>query len=144
MTNFSLQLSNEQQRFLRFSLVGVIGTTLDFSILTLLKLAGLSTLTANSISFTAGLLNNFTLNRAWTFREQRNEAWGTQLAQFALVSLAGLALNNAILLALEGWFAGTLGAATWAYLPAKAVATVCVLFWNYFANRRWTFRPESA
>ncbi len=26
------------------------------------------------------------------------------------------------------------------YLPAKALATGLVLFWNYFANRFWTFR----
>jgi putative flippase GtrA len=144
MTSIDISLTDEQQRFLRFSIVGALGTVLDFSLLTALKLTGMATFAANSLSFTAGLLNNYTLNRLWTFRDQRNEAWATQLAQFALVSLVGLALNNAILLASESWFAGVLDSATWAYLPAKAMATLCVLFWNYLANRKWTFRPHEA
>lgn len=25
-------------------------------------------------------------------------------------------------------------------LPAKVIATGAVVFWNYFANRKWTFK----
>lgn len=52
--------NKEIERFSRFLTVGAVGTLLDFSLLTLLKLAGLPTLLANSLSFTAGLVNNFT------------------------------------------------------------------------------------
>ncbi|MEN9562159.1 MAG: hypothetical protein RIR73_403, partial [Chloroflexota bacterium] len=122
---------NEVTRFTRFLTVGAVGTLLDFSILTLLKLAGLPTLFSNSISFTAGLLNNFTWNRLWTFGDAVNADWRKQLAQFTLVSLVGLALNNMIVLSLEGLFSNWL-AAQWAYLPAKVIATGVVVFWNYF------------
>ncbi len=70
MATFSITTSNKEvQRFSRFLAVGAVGTILDFSLLTVLKLAGLPTIFANSLSFTAGLLNNFTWNRLWTFND---------------------------------------------------------------------------
>jgi putative flippase GtrA len=113
---------------------------LDFSLLTLLKLAGLPTLLANSLSFTAGLVNNFTWNRLWTFGDVIQPDWRRQLVQFTAVSLVGLALNNLIVLSLEGIFGTMLGQPDWGYLPAKVIATGAVVFWNYFANRMWIFK----
>jgi len=131
--------SKEFHRFARFLTVGAVGTLLDFTLLTLLKLAGLPTLSANTLSFTAGLINNFTWNRLWTFRKTAHPDWRKQLAQFTLISLVGLGLNNLIVLSLEGTLGNFLGQPTWGYLPAKAIATGVVVFWNYFANRKWTF-----
>jgi putative flippase GtrA len=130
----------ELTRFARFLTVGAAGTLLDFGILTLLKLSGMPTLFANSLSFTAGLLNNFTWNRLWTFSDTVKTDWRKQLTQFTLVSLAGLAVNNLILLSLEGVLGSLLGQPQWGYLPAKVIATGVVVFWNYFANRMWTFK----
>lgn len=140
MATLTTPLPNKEiTRFARFLTVGALGTLIDFGILTVLKLAGLPTLLANSLSFTAGLLNNFTWNRLWTFADSVKANWRRQLAQFTLVSLVGLALNNLIVLSLEGVFSEWFGA-QWAYLPAKVIATGVVVFWNYFANRMWTFK----
>jgi len=49
----------EAARFLRFLCVGLAGTLLDFGLLALLKRAGLPTLAVNSLSFSAGVVNNF-------------------------------------------------------------------------------------
>lgn len=132
--------NKEIERFSRFLAVGAVGTLLDFSLLTLLKLAGLPTLLANSLSFTAGLVNNFTWNRLWTFGDVIQPDWRRQLVQFTAVSLVGLALNNLIVLSLEGIFGAMLNQPDWGYLPAKVIATGVVVFWNYFANRMWTFK----
>ncbi len=132
--------NKEIQRFSRFLAVGAVGTFLDFSLLTLLKLAGLPTLFANTFSFTAGLINNFTWNRLWTFHDATQADWRRQLVQFTMVSLVGLALNNAILLWLEMPLGQLLGQPAWGYVPAKVAATAVVVFWNYFANRKWTFK----
>ena len=141
MTAASHTFANKEiQRFSRFLTVGAIGTLLDFSLLTSLKLAGLPTLFANTFSFTAGLINNFTWNRLWTFHETVHLNWRRQLVQFTVVSLIGLALNNAILLSLESVLGSILGQPEWGYLPAKVIATGVVVFWNYFANRKWTFK----
>lgn len=143
MTLLSASLSNKElARFLRFLTVGAMGTALDFSILTLLKLAGLPTLVANSISFTAGLVNNFTLNRLWTFGDAIQSNWRRQLVQYAIVSLIGLTLNDLIVVSLESLMGAWLGQPDWGYLPAKVIATGVVVFWNYFANRMWTFKSQ--
>ena len=50
MAAFSVTSSSkEMERFGRFLAVGSVGTMLDFGLLTMLKLAGLPTLTANSL-----------------------------------------------------------------------------------------------
>lgn len=132
--------SKEIERFGRFLAVGSVGTMLDFGLLTLLKLAGLPTLAANSLSFIAGLANNFTWNRLWTFGDSVQPDWRRQLVQFAIISLVGLTLSNIIVLSLEGVLGSLFGHPAWGYLPAKVIATGVVVFWNYFANRRWTFK----
>jgi putative flippase GtrA len=132
--------SNEMTRFTRFLTVGALGTFLDFGLLTVFKLIGLPTLPANSLSFSAGVINNFTLNSRWTFADHRNGNRRAQFVQFLLVSLVGLAINNAIVFLLEAPFSTWSGDAAWAYAPAKLIATAVVVFWNYFANRSWTFR----
>jgi putative flippase GtrA len=129
----------ELTRFSRFLTVGAIGTALDFTVLTLLKLAGWPTLIANSFSFTTGLVNNFTLNRLWTFGDVQSD-WRKQLVQYTLISLVGLALNDLIVLSLEHVLGLMLRQPEFGYLPAKVIATGVVVFWNYFANRTWTFK----
>jgi len=132
--------SPELTRFARFLTVGALGTVLDFSLLAALKFAGLPTLLANSISFTAGVANNFTWNSLWTFADRRNGRWQARFLQFLLVSLIGLALNNAIVLLLETPLGALIGNTDLGYAPAKVIATGVVVFWNYFANRNWTFK----
>lgn len=60
----------ETTRFMRFALVGGTGTLVDFGLLFLLReVVGLPLLIANSLSYLAGVANNFTLNRLWTFND---------------------------------------------------------------------------
>jgi hypothetical protein len=40
----------------------------------------------------------------------------------------------------EGLLGAVLHQPEWGYLPAKVIATGVVVFWNYFANRKWTFK----
>jgi len=134
--------TRELGRFTRFLTVGAVGTFLDFSLLTLLKTLGLPTLLANSLSFTAGVINNLTWNRLWTFAYSKESDWRVQFASFALVSLIGLGLNNLIVFSLENPLGQLLGQLDYGYLPAKVIATGMVVFWNYFANRTWTFRKN--
>src|SRR5689334_23258117 len=118
--------SKEMERFSRFLSVGAVGTVLDFSLLTLLTLAGLPLLMANSLSFTVGLANNFTWNRLWTFGDSVQPDWHRQLTKFAMISLVGLALSNLIVLWLEGSLGIMFGHPSWGYLPAKVIATAAV------------------
>lgn len=134
----------EAERFSKFLVVGAIGFVIDFGTLTLLKeLVQLQTLIANTISFTMAVISNFTLNRYWTYPDSRDKNLTSQLGQFAIVSIIGLVINNTLLLLLESPFDSLLTASDLlvgrGYIPAKAIATVVVLFWNFFVNRYWTY-----
>lgn len=150
----------EAERFIKFLFVGTWGFILDFGTLTFLvevvkvpelveELTPFSStvglIFANTISFSLAVVSNFTLNRYWTYPESRGKRKRVQLPQFTVVSVIGLILNNFILAVLHTPFDAVLAqlsavpASIDGYVPAKMVATVVVLFWNFFVNRFWTY-----
>jgi len=149
----------EAERFTKFLLVGTWGFIVDFGTLTfLVEVVGLPELVAentslsatvglvlaNTVSFSLAVISNFTLNRYWTYPESRSKRKRVQLPQFALVSIIGLFLSNAILAATTPLYDTLLigisnPQVVAGYIPAKMTATVVVLFWNFFANRYWTY-----
>lgn len=140
--------AKEAERFFKFLVVGTIGFVVDFGTLGVLKeLVGLPTLVANTISFSAAVVSNFTLNRFWTYPDSRGKKISSQIGQFAVVSVIGLIINNGILALLESPFDAILADVTQTslkgYIPAKVLATIVVLFWNFFVNRYWTYNDVS-
>ena len=134
------QNRKELVRFVKFATVGSIGAVVDFSVLNLAhKVFGLPLVVSNTLSFSLAVLSNFTWNRLWTFPESRTRPIRSQLPQFALVNVIGLAINNLILVGLHAFFSHYIPD-PWDYNLAKAVAIVIVLFWNFGANRLWTYR----
>jgi len=152
--------TKEAVRFAKFMVVGTLGFIIDFGMLTILiEIVDLPTLVAentqfseqtgfilaNTISFTLAVVSNFSFNRYWTYPESRSRRKRVQLPQFALVSSVGLLLNNVIFAATTPIFNQILETLTFipigieGYIPAKMLATVGVMFWNYFVNRYWTF-----
>ncbi|MGC8879328.1 MAG: GtrA family protein [Anaerolineae bacterium] len=134
------QNRKELVRFVKFATVGSIGAVVDFSVLNLAhKVFDLPLVVSNTLSFSLAVLSNFTWNRLWTFPESRTRPIRSQLPQFALVNVIGLAINNLILVSLHALFSHYIPD-PWDYNLAKAVAIVIVLFWNFGANRLWTYR----
>ncbi len=135
----------EAERFFKFLVVGTVGFVVDFGTLTfLVEVMGFIPVVANTFSFSLAVLSNFTLNRYWTYPDSRSKRRRIQLLQFGVVSVIGLAINNGILVLLQGPFDLLLDAlhapaALSGYIPAKMVGTVVVLFWNFFINRYWTY-----
>lgn len=133
-----LAANKDVGHFLKFAVVGVSGTVVDFVVLTLLvKAFGMPLIIANTISYSVGVVNNFLLNRFWTFSESRSKPVVTQFIQFAIINVIALILSDLIVAGLEGILRPTLQGN--AYLAAKLVATILVFFWNFFANRLWTY-----
>ena len=85
----------------RFVMVGLLGTLLDIGLFTLLRVRiGMPTLAANTIWYSAGIVNNYVLHRRWTYADRPRKALGAQFSQFAAVSLSALLLNNLLVLLL--------------------------------------------
>ncbi len=128
----------EITRFLKFAVVGTIGAVVDFGILNLgIQVFGLAKWLANTFSFSAAVVSNFTWNRFWTYPESRSEPLLRQLGQFALVNLVGYAINQVVFLSLDRYVFAEWG--VWGYNVSKAIAIGVVLFWNFGVNRVWTY-----
>ena len=102
---------------------------------------------AGTISFLAAILSNFMWNRYWTYPDSRDKSPRRQFAMFFVVSLVGIIIRLPIITFLHGpltqLFALVPSLEPFAVLlgdnAALAVAVVVVMFWNFFANRYWTY-----
>ena len=141
----------ERSRFFRFAVVGVIGAIIDFGLANLLTRAfHIPLVIAGTISFIAAILSNFTWNRYWTYPDSRTKPVARQLVQFGIISVMGLVIRVPLLYFLEPVMenlAAALGLGFPPILDSKAIgdnitlaiAVVIVMFWNFFANRYWTY-----
>jgi putative flippase GtrA len=140
---------NERIRFLRFAVVGTIGAMVDFLVFNQLNSTfNIAAVIASMLSFLAALTSNFILNRYWTYPDSRSKSLKSQLAQYGLVNLVGLAIRTPVFLFAANSFATLIGAmdnplsldpTLLAHNLALATAIVVVLFWNFFVNRYWTY-----
>ena len=146
-------LSNpqERRRFIRFSIVGISGTVIDFGIFNILiQLLNNHPVIAKIVSFSIAVFNNYLWNRLWTYPESRNHPFLKQITQFLIVSVIGLFINTLIFSLsykplinfAERFLANEFipSSTVIGHNLAAIIATLVVLFWNYFANRYWTFR----
>ncbi len=139
----------ERSRFLRFAIVGAVGSLIDFGVMNLLThFVHMPLVEAGSISFICAVLSNFLWNRLWTYPDSRSRPFLQQLGMFFLVNLAGIGIRIPILHYVEpplvNFFARTSGlSAGQSSLLAKnatlALAIGTVMLWNYFINRYWTY-----
>jgi putative flippase GtrA len=149
---FARSNRKEVKRFAKFATVGAAGAFTHFTIVNVLvQLVGLAERTANPFGFAAAVIQNFALNRRWTFPESRQRHAGRQLVQFVIVSVVGLMINQIVFVIvhhlLEPYWIALLGQErlghALSYNFALAVAIGVVLFWNFTANRLWTYRGLS-
>ena len=119
-------------RFLRFCVVGVSGTIIDFGLTWFCKeKLHIPKFIANSIGFVVAATNNYILNRIWTWGST-NEMVGVEYAKFFTVSLIGLGINTLILYILNEKLKVN-------FYISKVFATGVVMIWNFLANNFFTF-----
>ena len=134
------RLQESSKQFVKFAVVGATGTVVNLVVLksTLFlwgSLVGDPTFAveifASGLAFCVAVVNNYLLNRWWTFRATGNFA--VQALKFFVVSVAGLGLNE-----LAFWvFRGQLGIDV---LISQGLAILCVLPFNFTVNKLWSFR----
>lgn len=145
-----LTSKKERIRFLKFALVGLTGTVVDFGVMNLLRLVvGLPLVWAQGISFIAAVINNFLWNRLWTYPESRDQGATWQLIQFIIINIIGITIRTPLISWLDQVLMNMLGK-IYLNLPvedyilsqnlALAISISIIMLWNYFANRYWTFR----
>jgi putative flippase GtrA len=120
------------EQLAKFCVVGASGYVVNLAVYTvLLRGAGLHYAPAAIVSFLVAVTNNYTWNRAWTFRGARGHVV-LQGLRFLVVSSLALGANLVVLSILV-W----LGVDE---VLAQAIAIVLVTPVNFVGNKLWSFR----
>lgn len=142
------RLSRKAKILVKFSLVGLIGTTVDFFFYKVfINSLGFNPATAKGMSAEVGIINNFFLNNYWTFRYRKTKTnlW-TKLGIFNLVSLGGLIIAVLIVKFLHNIYGDG-----FIYLLNRPIAynnfyffaTIPpVMVWNFTINHLITWRHQ--
>jgi putative flippase GtrA len=118
-------------QFLRYAAAGAAGTAVQYAVLVVLvQAAGVGAVTASTLGAISGALVNYRLNHRYTF--DSDKAHARALPRFALVAIAGIAVNAAVVAMMIAWV-------TPYYLLAQLAATAVVLLFGFVVNRAWTF-----
>lgn len=127
--------SNFLQKFkplIKYATVGIIGTAIDIGSLYLfVEYAGIPVIPASVLSFLLAVVNNFVLNKAWTF-QNKSKNYRKLFIKFLIVSIVGLLLTVFCMYLFVNI------AHIW-YIFAKALTSLIVLSWNFLGNKFWTF-----
>ena len=118
--------------FFRYSVVGVVGTFIDLaSLYFFVEYLYIAVIPASVLSFLLAVVNNFLLNKSWTFKN-RSSNYRKLFIKFLIVSVIGLLLTVSSMYVLVH----VIG--IW-YMIAKALTSLIVLTWNFLGNKFWTF-----
>jgi putative flippase GtrA len=131
------------QQKVRFALVGVLNTVVDFSVLfALVNVTKLSPIIANIISTSIALTVSYLLNKRSVFgnTDAHNPK---QIVLFVAVTLSGLwILQNLVIYIVGAWLSSALPQNV-VLFAGKLLASVFSLTWNYLWYSRVVFRQAS-
>jgi len=137
-----LELVKKHAEKIRFGIVGIANTALDFIILFILVALGLDKIPANYISTGASFIFSFFVNKSFTFKSTGGNA-KKQFALFIIITIIGLWIIQPIiitaisaLLVNTGWASGVI------LFIAKIIATIASLIWNYLFYSRLVFKKQ--
>jgi dolichol-phosphate mannosyltransferase len=120
-------------QLVRFSLVGAVGFVVNIAVYTLCVHAiGIDYHVAAVLAWLVAVMNNFILNRHWTF-DASGRAAHRQAVRFFVVSLVALGFGLLVLTLLVE----VLGVAK---VPAQALAVGAAVPLNFLGNKLWSFR----
>jgi dolichol-phosphate mannosyltransferase len=124
-------------QLVRFAIVGGTGFVVNLAVYALLVHAlGFDYRAANAAAWLVAVLNNFVLNRHWTFDAREGRA-RFQAMRFLVVSLVAEGFSLLLLTV----FVESAGLAK---VPAQALAVAASMPLNFLGNKLWSFRAEGA
>ena len=133
------QLSETARKPLRFVMVGIANTIIDFGLMNIFKLVGLNIYVANTLSTGSAMVFSFFMNKKWTFRNA-GQNYLRQVILFFIFTMIGIwVIQNGFIWLIQT-FVPHFG------LPgvlfdnaAKLIASVPSLIWNYITYNNIVF-----
>lgn len=132
-------------QFVKFIIIGATSATVDIVVNKLLLAQNLHWIPSAIIAFILAVTNGFIWNSLWTFRGLGNGSRKTMYVKFVLVNIVGLIIQlstmKLVFIVLTGKLIYPGNPPDWMWNYAKALAIIVGAFWNFSANKFWTFRP---
>ena len=133
-------------QFLRFVVVGIINTAINFIVLNALSYLlhvtkGENIIWITAVAFIVATTNSYFMNKHWSFQDKTSDDGGRKPTLFLLVSLVGLAINAGIVYLITTYMSPMFGLSQHLWLNAAAVvATGISLIWNFIGYRVFVFK----
>lgn len=125
---------NEFISLIKFGIVGVSNTLVNWIIFFILNNIGVYYITANVIAYLIATANSYFWNSKWVFKFKKEENLKVPL-RFILLNLIGLVLNSTILYLLVDLL-------HFSRMISLIIATGIVMIVNYFINKVWVFKEN--
>lgn len=140
--------SNLLKQLVKFAVVGLINTGVDYIVLFALTKAtgiyeGNGLIPLNAISFSAAVVNSYFLNKKWSFNDQSNSEGARKFSLFLVVSVIGAAINTGIVVLVSTKINPLLGLSQEQWLAvSKILATGVTLIWNFVGYKLLVFKKS--
>jgi dolichol-phosphate mannosyltransferase len=122
-------------KLFKFAVTGSIGLIIDLYVTWFIKeKLRMDQYLAHSIGFLFAVVNNYLINKYWTFNDSSKRT-SKEFFIFFGISLFGLGLNTLCLLAFVKCF-------RLSFYLSKILSILLTFFWNYFSNSVLTFKRE--
>lgn len=139
-------------QFLKFNVVGVLNTLVDFLVFQALNLLLGWTYIAQVISYSCGIINSYLWNSNWTFKEQRTKS-AKEMLLFLGVNLVSLGVSLGVIWLcknvfgitdawVSGWMPHWLAGFVQGDTVCKLIATACSIIVNYVGNKLFVFKAQ--
>ena len=123
-------------QLMRFGLVGIAATLLDYALLVLLtEVFSVPYMVSATISFSVSLVFNYLASMRYVFAHREEVSRSREFIIFVVLSLIGLAINNGCL-----WLGVELMGID--YRITKLGAIVIVMAWNFITRKLFIDRRE--
>ncbi len=125
-------LFHSAAQFIKFNVVGVFNTIVDFVVYSIMCIFGLHYMLAQVIGYAFGVGNSYLMNSLWTFSKERKHT-ADEFGRFLLVNLVSLGVSLGML-----WIAHNplhIQSDLW----CKAIATPAALIVNFAGNKLFVF-----
>ena len=123
-------------QLVRFGLVGGVGFVVNIGVYALcVRVVGMDYHVAAVLAWLVAVVNNFVLNRHWTF-DARDGRARFQALRFLVVSLVAFGFSLLLLMLF-------VEAANMGKIPAQALAVGASTPLNFLGNKLWSFRARS-
>lgn len=139
-----MELLKKHAEKIRFGIVGIGNTAIDFIILFALVALGVDKIVANYFSTGVAFIASFFINKSFTFKSKGGNV-RKQFLLFVIVTIVGLWIIQPLII---GGITAVLSSSTLAaglvLFIAKIIATVASLIWNYLFYSRLVFKKDAS